>query len=300
LEPLTHEELEKGLSGGGGCGREGGLRGEVRGVRVSFPSCLTNDVGQMGGREAWSWAQEREGGEGWGVESVEIDVAAFEADLSAEGKQQGQGQGAWSFTVKNCVVAHLEPQGVRQVYCRVNRFATRQQAQVRRQVQGGGGGKRVAIVIEPQWEHNRVASVIESSFALCLYLNPVLTLPSSPPPPSSTQVIDVLCSGVRLLWSPVQQLRVMKVCSDVTLSVWTTLLHLRRAALAHPSAISEEGKAGFEEKADAGQAGSEEKAENLREIRGNVNRPLDDVEALRSLEKRLHTFAGAKGDVRHR
>lgn len=96
----------------------------------------------------------------------------------------------------------------------------------------------------------------------------------------------MLSSGVRLLWSPLQQLRVMKVCSDVTLSVWTTLLHLRRAAFAGPSDFSEE-KAG---------------AENLKvsQIQRNVNRPLDDVEALRSLEKRLHTFAGAKGDVRHR
>lgn len=60
------------------------------------------------------------------------------------------------------------------------------------------------------------------------------------------RVIDITSDGVDIVWTPLQQLRVMKVCQDVTLSVWVALLDGRRALYALP----DEGEETKEDKLD--------------------------------------------------
>lgn len=121
---------------------------QVKNVRVDFPAGLSCDVGELSSQDAWRWWEARvvgseEGGEEgeWGVERVEVETAAFQADTrKLEGEQD---RPHWSFTVRGCTVAHHQDGGRRRrssasssggkggaVYCTVQRFATRQDGQV--------------------------------------------------------------------------------------------------------------------------------------------------------------------------
>ena len=82
-------------------------------------------------------------------------------------------------------------------------------------------------------------------------------------------MIDIVSEGVLIEWTCIQLVRVMKVAMDVTLSVWVGLYHGRLAYYAE-------------------------------EPERNVNRPLDEPEALEDLIQSMSQHVGARGNVLHR